>query len=98
MGGTSLFRGPFSSTGTYGSAESDDDTPSVRTVTLGDFNGDGSADLVGDPDEPEKNGVDGALGGRVPVWRGTAKGIRVRRQARGAHAELRGGAGEQRAR
>ncbi|MGP4010777.1 FG-GAP-like repeat-containing protein [Streptomyces sp. 4N124] len=42
----------------------------------GDLNGDGYADLVvGDPDEPEVAGVDGALGGRVSVWYGSATGI-----------------------
>lgn len=120
--GSVLFRGPFSRTGTFGSAALEDETPSVNSVTLGDFNGDttpdqavvtvrlsdltggevythpeylhdplpgngliaasgdlngdGYADLVvGDPDEPETAGVDGALGGRVLVWYGTATGI-----------------------
>ncbi|MCG7204336.1 FG-GAP repeat protein [Streptomyces arenae] len=42
----------------------------------GDINGDGYADLVaGDPDEPEKAGVDGATGGRVLVWYGSATGV-----------------------
>ncbi|WP_405992057.1 VCBS repeat-containing protein [Streptomyces sp. NBC_00986] len=42
----------------------------------GDVNGDGYADLVvGDPWEPEVAGVDGALGGRVLLYYGTAKGI-----------------------
>ncbi|MFI6437248.1 VCBS repeat-containing protein [Streptomyces sp. NPDC050759] len=45
-------------------------------VATGDVNGDGYADLVaGDPDEPEKAGVDGELGGRVLVWYGSASGI-----------------------
>ena len=42
----------------------------------GDVNGDGYADLVvGDPLDPYVAGVDGALGGRVLVYYGTAKGI-----------------------
>jgi hypothetical protein len=42
----------------------------------GDINGDGYADLVvGDPDEPDRAGADGALGGRVLVWYGSAHGI-----------------------
>lgn len=42
----------------------------------GDLNGDGFTDLVaGDPDEPEKAGVDGQPGGRVLVWYGSAAGI-----------------------
>ncbi|SED96796.1 FG-GAP repeat-containing protein [Streptomyces sp. 3213] len=42
----------------------------------GDINGDGYADLVvGDPWEPEVAGVDGALGGRVLVYYGSATGI-----------------------
>ncbi|MCX5255813.1 FG-GAP-like repeat-containing protein [Streptomyces canus] len=42
----------------------------------GDLNGDGYTDLVtGDPDEPEKAGVDGESGGRVLVWYGSAAGI-----------------------
>lgn len=45
-------------------------------VATGDVNGDGYADLVaGDPDEPEKAGVDGEVGGRVLVWYGSASGI-----------------------
>jgi len=120
--GSALFRGPFSRTGTFGSVALEDMTPSVGSVTLGDFNGDttpdpavvtvglsdlsggavytdlgfadhplagngriaasgdlngdGYADLVvGDPDEPETTSGDGALGGRVLVWYGTATGI-----------------------
>ncbi|MEV5841013.1 VCBS repeat-containing protein [Streptomyces sp. NPDC051985] len=47
-------------------------------VASGDINGDGYADLVaGDPDEPGKAGVDGASGGRVLVWYGSATGIRT---------------------
>ncbi|MGW7423383.1 VCBS repeat-containing protein [Streptomyces sp. NPDC054813] len=115
------FGGPFSRTGTFGSAVYNDDTASPLSVTLGDLNGDGVpdpasvtdrlsglsggevytnpaygnalkgnglilasgdingdgyADLVaGDPDEPEKAGVDGATGGRVLVWYGSAAGI-----------------------
>lgn len=42
----------------------------------GDINGDGYTDLVvGDPWEPEVAGVDGALGGRVLVYYGSASGI-----------------------
>ncbi|MET9964595.1 FG-GAP repeat protein [Streptomyces sp. NPDC006356] len=45
-------------------------------VAAGDVNGDGYGDLVaGDPDEPEVEGVDGASGGRVLVWYGSASGI-----------------------
>ncbi|ATW52178.1 FG-GAP-like repeat-containing protein [Streptomyces peucetius] len=45
-------------------------------VATGDINGDGYADLVaGDPDEPEVAGVNGALGGRVLVWYGSAHGV-----------------------
>ncbi|WP_328748822.1 FG-GAP-like repeat-containing protein [Streptomyces sp. NBC_00285] len=45
-------------------------------VASGDVNGDGYADLVaGDPDEPERAGVDGESGGRVLVWYGSATGI-----------------------
>ncbi|MFJ9821016.1 VCBS repeat-containing protein [Streptomyces sp. NPDC101151] len=45
-------------------------------AATGDINGDGYADLVvGDPDEPHRAGADGALGGRVLVWYGSAQGI-----------------------
>ncbi|MGW3283707.1 VCBS repeat-containing protein [Streptomyces sp. NPDC001002] len=45
-------------------------------AATGDLNGDGCADLVvGDPDEPAKAGVDGALGGRILVWYGSKQGI-----------------------
>lgn len=119
--GTVTLGGPFSRTGTFGSAVHNDDTTSPLSVALGDFNGDGVpdpasstdrlsglsggeiyttpaygnalkgnglitasgdingdgyADLVaGDPDEPEKAGVDGATGGRVLVWYGSATGV-----------------------
>ncbi|MGW1728051.1 FG-GAP repeat protein [Streptomyces sp. NPDC002306] len=120
--GAMRFRGPFSRSGTYGSADENRDTGSVGSVTLGDFahsgvpeevvltvrlsdlsggevyinpvyggaqqtgngliaatgdvNGDGYADLVvADPDEPVHAGADGALGGRVLLWYGSAHGI-----------------------
>ncbi|MFC9283732.1 FG-GAP repeat protein [Streptomyces collinus] len=45
-------------------------------AATGDVNGDGYDDLVvGDPDEPEHAGVDGAPGGRVLLWYGSAHGI-----------------------
>ncbi|MEU3546968.1 FG-GAP repeat protein [Streptomyces longwoodensis] len=45
-------------------------------IASGDVNGDGYTDLVaGDPWDPEQDGVDGAVGGRVLVWRGSAAGI-----------------------
>lgn len=45
-------------------------------AATGDINGDGYADLVaGDPDEPDHAGADGALGGRVLIWYGSAHGI-----------------------
>ncbi|MER7693009.1 VCBS repeat-containing protein [Streptomyces sp. NPDC097610] len=45
-------------------------------AATGDINGDGYADLVvGDPDEPDHAGADGALGGRVLLWYGSAHGI-----------------------
>ncbi|MGW3629192.1 FG-GAP repeat protein [Streptomyces sp. NPDC005122] len=45
-------------------------------AATGDINGDSYADLVvGDPDEPAKDGVDGARGGRVLVWYGAKQGI-----------------------
>ena len=47
-----------------------------RIAATGDVNGDGYDDLVvGDPEEPEAAGADGALGGRVLVWYGSATGI-----------------------
>lgn len=47
-----------------------------RIAAAGDVNGDGYDDLVvGDPDEPEVAGVDGATGGRVLLWYGSAAGI-----------------------
>ncbi|WP_328707988.1 VCBS repeat-containing protein [Streptomyces mesophilus] len=48
------------------------------TGTVGDVNGDGYGDLVvGDPDEPGASGPEdeGAVGGRVSVWFGSATGI-----------------------
>ncbi|MFE0674448.1 VCBS repeat-containing protein [Streptomyces sp. NPDC058867] len=114
-------KGPFSKSGSVGSAELNQNTASVGSVALGDFdddnvpdpavatvrlhdisggeiytnlayghqlrgngltvasgdiNGDGHDDLVaGDPDEPLTPGVDGATGGRVLVWYGTAEGV-----------------------
>ncbi|MFF0203885.1 VCBS repeat-containing protein [Streptomyces sp. NPDC005017] len=45
-------------------------------AATGDVNGDGYADLVvGDPEDPRTPGVDGVTGGRVLVWRGSARGI-----------------------
>ncbi|MER5276283.1 FG-GAP-like repeat-containing protein [Streptomyces sp. NPDC002809] len=45
-------------------------------AATGDVNGDGYADLVvGDPDEPDSTGANGALGGRVLLWYGSAQGI-----------------------
>jgi hypothetical protein len=45
-------------------------------AATGDVNGDGYADLVvGDPLEPVTPGVDGEVGGRVLVYRGSARGI-----------------------
>lgn len=120
--GAMRFTGPFSRRGTYGDAVENQDTASVGSVALGDFdhggfphevvltvrlsglsggevyvdpvlggaqqqgngliaasgdvNGDGYADLVvGDPDEPDRAGADGALGGRVLLWYGSAHGI-----------------------
>ncbi|MEU9629329.1 FG-GAP repeat protein [Streptomyces luteogriseus] len=44
-------------------------------AAVGDVNGDGHADLVtGDPDEPG-GAADGALGGRLLVWYGSARGV-----------------------
>ncbi|MEU1542705.1 VCBS repeat-containing protein [Actinacidiphila glaucinigra] len=40
LSSASLFLGPFSRTGTFGSVEMEDDTASPSSVTLGDFNGD----------------------------------------------------------
>ncbi|MFD5713301.1 FG-GAP-like repeat-containing protein [Streptomyces pharetrae] len=124
--GTVVFRGPFSSSGTYGSAvQTPHEYGLVGSVALGDFdrdgtpdqvdfgarrtdvtgsdirlnqtgaptgtvlekgngfiaatgdvNGDGYTDLVvGDPLTPWTPGVDGELGGRVMIWRGSANGI-----------------------
>jgi hypothetical protein len=122
-----VFKGPFSSSGTYGSVtygprdrgslpgsvalgdfdrdgmpDQVDFGPRVKALTgspvrlnrtgaaagtvldsgngliaaTGDVNGDGYADLVvGDPLTPWEQGVDGQLGGRVVVWRGSAGGI-----------------------
>ncbi|MCD7440376.1 FG-GAP-like repeat-containing protein [Streptomyces lincolnensis] len=45
-------------------------------AAAGDINGDGYHDLVaGDPDEPDADGADGALGGRVLVWYGSGNGV-----------------------
>ncbi|MEV5724295.1 FG-GAP repeat protein [Streptomyces pharetrae] len=45
-------------------------------AATGDVDGDGYDDLVvGDPLTPWNQGVDGRLGGRVVVWRGSANGI-----------------------
>jgi hypothetical protein len=47
-----------------------------RIAAAGDVNGDGYDDLVvGDPEDAEVTGVDGALGGRVLVYYGSAAGI-----------------------
>ncbi|MEV7996250.1 VCBS repeat-containing protein [Streptomyces sp. NPDC086077] len=124
---TVVFKGPFSSSGTYGSVTQGpvERVPLTGSVALGDFNrdgmpdqvdfgwrrreltgspvrlnqtgapagavlekgngfiaatgdvnGDGYTDLVaGDPLTPWTPGVDGELGGRVLVWRGSASGI-----------------------
>ncbi|WP_433451056.1 FG-GAP repeat protein [Streptomyces sp. CA-142005] len=57
----------------YGGAQQ---TGNGLIAASGDVNGDGYADLVvGDPDEPDRAGADGALGGRVLVWYGSAHGI-----------------------
>ncbi|MFJ5776951.1 VCBS repeat-containing protein [Streptomyces sp. NPDC093094] len=45
-------------------------------AATGDVDGDGYPDLVvGDPEDPRTPGVDGETGGRVLVWRGSARGI-----------------------
>ncbi|MFH8832205.1 FG-GAP repeat domain-containing protein [Streptomyces lincolnensis] len=45
-------------------------------AAVGDINGDGYHDLVaGDPDEPDADGTDGALGGRVLIWHGSRNGV-----------------------
>ncbi|MFJ5779529.1 VCBS repeat-containing protein [Streptomyces sp. NPDC093094] len=124
---TVVFKGPFSSSGTYGPVTwgPSERSPMAGSVALGDFNrdgmpdqvdfssrqraltgsevrvnqtgapagtvldkgngfiaatgdvnGDGYTDLVaGDPLTPWTPGVDGELGGRVLVWRGSASGI-----------------------
>ncbi|MFD5573497.1 FG-GAP repeat protein [Streptomyces cadmiisoli] len=45
-------------------------------ATVGDVNGDGYGDIVaGDPDEPDRRGVDGELGGRILIWYGSREGV-----------------------
>ncbi len=66
---------------------------------VGDVNGDGYGDLVvGDPDEPWYAGEDdeGALGGRVSVWFGSATGIALDAQPQHISQDTPGipGAGE----
>ncbi|MEU9089724.1 FG-GAP repeat protein [Streptomyces sp. NPDC087901] len=57
----------------YGGAQQ---TGNGLIAATGDVNGDGYADLVvGDPDEPDNAGANGALGGRVLLWYGSAHGI-----------------------
>ncbi|CAM5362913.1 Integrin-like protein OS=Streptomyces glaucescens OX=1907 GN=SGLAU_17685 PE=4 SV=1 [Streptomyces glaucescens] len=122
-----VFKGPFSSSGTYGSVTYGprERGPLPGSVALGDFDRDGTPDqvdfgarekaltgslirlnrtgaaagtvldsgngfigatgdvdgdgyddlVVGDPLTPWNQGVDGRLGGRVVVWRGSANGI-----------------------
>ncbi|MGC0330716.1 hypothetical protein RKD23_003706 [Streptomyces sp. SAI-170] len=125
--GTVVIKGPFTSSGGYGSVTQGEreEGPLVGSVALGDFNRDGMPDqvdfgwrrpeitgsqvrvnqtgaaagsvlekgngfiaatgdvnadgytdlVVGDPLTPFTPGVDGELGGRVLLWRGSASGI-----------------------
>ncbi|MFE1442356.1 VCBS repeat-containing protein [Streptomyces sp. NPDC058739] len=53
-------------------------TGDALVATVGDVNGDGYGDIVaGDPDEPERRGVDGERGGRVLIWYGGPSGVPV---------------------